>query len=181
VYRLSVTIREKKEQVVSEIRELIDNSKSLIVVNYQGINVETDTELRKIMRENNVNYKVLKNSMVELAMKDMDAEDFMQYLEGPNAFAFGEDETSAAKLIEKFISDKKKLEIKGGYVDGMVYDAAQVIALADMPSKEELIAKLLGSLKSPVSNLVYVLHALSPATKFTYMVKALADKKTGEA
>lgn len=174
---MSNTIREKKEQVVSEIRELIDNSKSVIVVNYQGINVETDTELRKIMRENNIQYKVLKNTMVELAMKDKNAEDFVQYLDGPNAFAFGADETSAAKVIKKFIADKKKMEIKGGFVDGTVYNASQVIALADMPSKEELIAKLLGSLKSPVSNLVYVLHALSPTTKFTYMVKALADKK----
>lgn len=178
---MSNTNREKKEQVVSEIRELIDNSKSLVVVNYQGINVETDTELRKIMRENNVQYKVLKNTMVDLAMKDREAEDFVQYLDGPNAFAFGEDETTAAKLIKKFITDKKKLEIKGGFVDGHVYTADQVNALADMPSKEELVAKLLGSLKAPVSNLVYVLHALSPTTRFTYMVKALADKQAGEA
>ena len=178
---MSQSIREKKEQIVSEISELIDNSKSLIVVNYQGINVETDTELRKIMRENNVNYKVLKNSMVELAMKGREAEDFVQYLEGPNAFAFGEDETTAAGLIKKFIKDKKKLEIRAGFVDGTVYNAEQVNALADMPSKEELIAKLLGSLKSPVSNLVYVLHALSPSTKFTHLVKAIADKKAEEA
>lgn len=178
---MSNTNREKKEQVVSEIKELIDQSKSLVVVNYQGINVETDTELRKIMRENNIQYKVLKNTMVDLAMKDREAEDFIQYLDGPNAFAFGEDETTAAKLIKKFISDKKKLEIKGGFVDGKVYNADQVNALADMPSKEELIGKLLGSLKSPVSNLVYVLHALSPTTRFTYMVKALADKQAGEA
>lgn len=178
---MSNSIREKKEQVVSEIQELIDNSKSLVVVNYQGINVENDTALRKIMRENNIQYKVLKNTMVELAMKDKNAGDFIQYLDGPNAFAFGADETTAAKVIKKFITDKKKLEIKGGYVAGHVYSADQMMALADMPSKEELIAKLLGSLQSPISKLVYVLHALSPSTRFTYMVKALADKKAGEA
>lgn len=178
---MSNSIREKKEQVVSEIQELIDNSKSLVVVNYQGINVEDDTALRKIMRENNVQYKVLKNTMVELAMTDKNAADFTQYLDGPNAFAFGEDETTAAKVIKKFITDKKKLEIKGGYVAGRVYTAEQVIALADMPSRDELIAKLLGSLQSPISNFVRVLHAVSPTTRFTYMVKALADKKAEQA
>ncbi len=174
---MSNSIREKKEQVVSEIQELINNSKSLVVVNYQGINVEDDTALRKIMRENNIQYKVLKNTMVDLAMKGKDAEDFVQYLDGPNAFAFGADETTAAKVIKKFIADKKKLEIKGGYVAGHVYTGEEIIALADMPSKEELIAKLLGSIKSPISNFVYVLGALNPAAKFTYMVNALAEKK----
>ena len=178
---MSNSIREKKEQVVSEIQELIDNSKSLVVVNYQGINVEDDTALRKIMRENNVQYKVLKNTMVQLAMNDKNAEDFTQYLDGPNAFAFGTDETTAAKVIKKFITDKKKLEIKGGYVAGHVYSAEQVNALADMPSKEQLIAKLLGSLQSPITNFVRVLHAVSPTARFTYMVKALADKKAEEA
>ena len=177
------TIREQKEQVVSEIKELIDNSKSLVVVNYQGINTDEDTQLRKILRENGVQYKVLKNTMVDLAMEGKETKGFVELLDGPNAFAFGADETTAAKLIKKFITDKKKLEIKGGYVGGHVYTAEEVIALADMPSKEELIAKLLGSMKAPISNLVYVLNALSPATKFTYMVKALADKKSeaGEA
>lgn len=177
------TIREKKEQVVREIAELIDNSKSVVVVNYQGINVEEDTALRKIMRENDVQYRVLKNTMVELAMEGRQADDFKQYLEGPNAFAFGADEVTAAKLVKNFIADKKKMEIKGGYVDGFVYDADQVKALAEMPSKEELIGKLLGSFKSPVTNFVHVLNALNPATRFVYMAKALADKKqeAGEA
>lgn len=172
------TIREQKEQVVSEIKELIDNSKSMIIVKYQGINSEDDTELRKLLRENNVNYKVLKNTMVELAMKDKNAEGINEYLKGPNAYAFGVDETSAAKVLKKFIGDKKKLEIIGGYVDGALYNANEVKALAELPSKEELIGKLLGSIKSPLSNLVYVLNALSPATKFTYLVKAIADKKS---
>ncbi len=177
------TIREKKEQVVSEIGQLIDESKSMIVVKYQGINTEDDSELRKMLRENNVQYRVLKNTMVNLAMKDREAEGFDKFLEGPNAFAFGIDETSAAKLLKKFIAEKKKLEIIGGFVDGQVYSADQVKALADLPSKEELIGKLLGSIKSPLANLVHVLNALSPATKFTYLVKAIADKKSeaGEA
>lgn len=177
------TIREQKEQVVSEIKNLIDESKSMIIVKYQGINTEDDTELRKTLRENNVKYKVLKNTMVELAMKDKNADALMEYLKGPNAYAFGVDETTPAKLLKKFIADKKKLEIIGGYVDGQVYNPEQVKALAELPSKEELIGKLLGSLKSPVANLVHVLNALSPATKFTYLVKAIADKKAeaGEA
>ncbi|PKK39643.1 LSU ribosomal protein L10p (P0) [Clostridiaceae bacterium JG1575] len=180
---MSNSIREQKEQVVSEIKELINASKSLVVVNYQGINVEDDTALRKTMRENNVQYKVLKNTMVELAMADRDAEAFKAFLDGPNAFAFGEDEVTAAKLIKTFMTEKKKLEIKGGFVDGHVYGADEIKALADMPSKEELIAKLLGSMQNPISKVVRVLHALSPSTKFTYMVKALADQKAeaGEA
>lgn len=171
------TIREQKEQVVSEIKELIDNSKSLVVVNYQGINTQEDTALRKLLRENGVQYKVLKNTMVDLAMKDKETTGFVELLDGPNAFAFGADEVTAAKLLKKFIADKKKLEIKGGYVGGHVYNAEEIKALADLPSKEELIAKLLGSMKAPISNLVYVLNAVNPANKFTYMVKALADKK----
>lgn len=171
------TIREQKEQVVNEIRELIENSKSVVVVNYQGINVEEDTELRKIMRENNVQYKVLKNTMVNLAMEGRDVEGFAEYLNGPNSFLFAEDEVTGAKLMKKFIKDKKKLEIKAGFVDGHVLTAAEVDTLAEMPSKEELIQKLLGSFKSPVSNFVYLLNAVNPAQSFTYLVKAIADQK----
>lgn len=164
------TIRERKEQVVSEIEQLIDSSKSLVVVNYHGINTEDDTALRKQLRENGVQYKVLKNTMVALALKARNIEGLDAYLEGPNAFAFGADETTAAKILKKFAADKKKLELKGGYVGGVAYDANQIKTLADIPSREELLAKFLGSIKSPVSN-------------FAYMVKAVADKKAeaGEA
>lgn len=155
-------ILEVKAQKVQEIREKMANAKSLVLVNYQGINVEQDTELRSTLRKNNVEYRVYKNTMVTRAAQELGIEGLEQYLEGPVSIAFGyDDETTAAKLIADFAKASKKLEIKGGFVDGKVYDAELMNQLAKIPSKEVLIAKFLGSIKSPLSNLVYMLNAVA--------------------
>jgi large subunit ribosomal protein L10 len=154
--------KEVKALKVNEIREKLAKAKSLVLVNYQGITVEQDTELRKTLRKNNVDYKVYKNTMVVRAAKELGIEGLEGYLEGPVSFAFGyDDETTAAKLVADFIKSSKKLEIKGGYVDGKVYDANTMNQLALIPSKEVLIAKFLGSIKSPISNFVYLLSAVA--------------------
>ncbi|MBO1264798.1 50S ribosomal protein L10 [Proteiniclasticum sp. SCR006] len=154
--------KEIKAQKVNEIKEKMQKAKSLVLVNYQGINVEQDTELRSTLRKNNVEYKVYKNTMVTRAAQELGIEGMEQYLEGPVSMAFGyDDETTAAKLIADFAKASKKLEIKGGYVDGKVYDADLMNQLAKIPSKEVLIAKFLGSIKSPLSNLVYMLNAVA--------------------
>ena len=155
-------IKDIKALKVKEIREKMEQAKSLVLVNYQGINVEQDTELRKILRKNNIEYKVYKNTMVTRAAQEMGIEGLEQYLEGPVSMAFGyDDETTAAKLIADFSKASKKLEIKAGYVDGNVYDAELMNQLAKIPSKEVLIAKFLGSIKSPLSSLVYTLSAIA--------------------
>jgi large subunit ribosomal protein L10 len=154
--------KEIKAQKVNEIKEKMQKAKSLVLVNYQGINVEQDTELRSTLRKNNVEYKVYKNTMVTRAAQELGIEGMEQYLEGPVSMAFGyDDETTAAKLIADFAKASKKLEIKGGYVDGKVYDADLMNQLAKIPNKEVLIAKFLGSIKSPLSNLVYMLNAVA--------------------
>jgi large subunit ribosomal protein L10 len=155
-------IKEIKAQKVEEIREKMEKAKSLVLVNYQGINVVQDTELRQILRKNNIEYKVYKNTMVTRAAELLDIKGLDPYLEGPVSMAFGyDDETTAAKLIADFSKSAKKLEIKGGYVDGTVYDAELMSQLAKIPSKEILIGKFLGSIKSPLSNLVYMLKAVA--------------------
>ena len=155
-------ILEVKAQKVQEIREKMEKAKSLVLVNYQGINVEQDTELRSTLRKNNVEYKVYKNTMVTRAAQELGIEGLEQYLEGPVSIAFGyDDETTAAKLIADFAKAAKKLENKGGYVDGKVYDAELMNQLAKIPAKEVLIGKFLGSIKSPLSNLVYMLNAVA--------------------
>ena len=152
---------ELKSQVVSEIVEKLEKSSSAIVVDYKGLTVEEVTELRKKMREAGVEYKVYKNTLVTLAANELGLGDLVQYLEGPVSIAFGyEDATAPARVLNNFAKDHKKLELKAGIVDGIVYDKAGVEKLATIPSKEVLIAKLLGSFKAPLSNLAYLLNAI---------------------
>ena len=153
---------ELKSQVVSEIVEKLEKSSSAIVVDYKGLTVEEVTELRKKMREAGVEYKVYKNTLVRKAAKEVGIEQFNdELLVGTNAIAFGyEDATAPARVLNNFAKDHKKLELKAGIVDGIVYDKTGVEKLATIPSKEVLIAKLLGSFKAPLSNLAYLLNAI---------------------
>ena len=154
-------VLEQKQAVVSEIREKIENSGSLVLVDYRGLTVEQVTNLRNKYREAGVQYKVYKNTMMKLAFKELGLEDFNQYLEGPSAVAFsGEDLTAAARLTTDFATSNEKLVIKAGILEGKILDNNGVKAIANIPSREVLIAKLLGSLKAPVSNFVYMLDAL---------------------
>jgi hypothetical protein len=154
-------VLEQKQAVVSEIREKIENSGSLVLVDYRGLTVEQVTNLRNKYREAGVQYKVYKNTMMKLAFKELGLEDFNQYLEGPSAVAFsGEDLTAAARITNEFAKSNEKLVIKAGILEGKILDNNDVKAIANIPSREVLIAKLLGSLKAPVSNFVYMLDAL---------------------
>ena len=155
------SVLEQKQAVISEIREKIENSGSLVLVDYRGLTVEQVTDLRKKYREAGVQYKVYKNTMMKLAFKELGFEDFNQYLEGPSAVAFsGEDLTVAARITNEFAKTNDKLVIKAGILEGEILDNDGVKAVANIPSREVLIAKLLGSFKAPVSNFVYMLDAL---------------------
>ena len=153
--------RQMKEAKVAEIKEKLEKSQSVILASYQGLTVEEDTQLRKNLREAGVEYKVYKNTLVTLAAKELGLEAISEYLEGPVSIAFGyEDATAPARILNDFAKDHKKLELKAGIVEGQIFDKEKVSQLATIPSKEVLIAKLLGSMKAPLSNLAYLLSAI---------------------
>lgn len=150
-----------KEKKVQEIMEKMQKAQCLVFSSYQGLTVEDDTELRRKLRAEGVEYKVYKNTLASLAAKEAGIQGVGTFLEGPVSIAFGyEDATAAARILSTFAKDHKKLDLKGGYIQGEVYDADKVKILASIPSKDVLIAKLLGSIKSPLSNLAYLLNAI---------------------
>ncbi|MHC1720078.1 MAG: 50S ribosomal protein L10 [Clostridiaceae bacterium] len=153
--------REVKEAKVSEIKEKMKKAQSIIFAKYQGLTVEEDTLLRKNLRDAGVEYKVYKNTLTTLAAKDLGFDGIVDTLQGPLSVAFGyEDPTLPAKIINDFAKTHKKLELVAGIVQGEVFDEAKVKQLATIPSKDVLIAKLLGSFKAPISNFAYLLNAV---------------------
>ena len=155
------TNRTLKEAKVAEIKEKLEKAQGVALANYQGLTVEEDTMLRKSLRDAGVEYKVYKNTLVTLAAKELGLEDLVQHLEGPVSIAFGyEESTAPASILFNFAKDHKKLELKAAVVEGVVYDKAGAVQLATIPSREVLIAKLLGSIKAPLSNLAYLLNAI---------------------
>ncbi|MBR6165478.1 MAG: 50S ribosomal protein L10 [Clostridia bacterium] len=155
---------ELKKQVVADIVEKLKNAESMVVCSYSGLTVEQVTALRKQCRENDVHYCVLKNRLVLRALKELNIEGLDHLLEGPNAFVFGDnDVTAAPKIINTFIEKNKltSLEIKGGLMGTDVMDVDAVKGLAATPSREELLATVVGCLVSPVSSLVSVLEEIA--------------------
>ena len=155
---------EIKKQVVADIIEKLKGAESMVICSYSGLTVEQVTELRKQCRENDVHYCVLKNRLVARALDELKIEGLSSLLEGPNAFVFGtKDVTSAPKIISQFIDKNKltSLEIKGGLVGTEVADVKTIKDLAATPSREELLATMVGCLVSPVSALVSVLELIA--------------------
>ena len=141
---------ELKQPVVEEISAGIKDAQSVVLVDYRGLTVEQDTQLRKSLREAGVSYKVYKNTMMNFAFKGTQFEGLSEYLEGPSAMAYStEDATAPARVLAQFAKTADKLEIKAGVVEGTVYDAKGMAAIANIPSRDVLISKLLGSLQSP--------------------------------
>ena len=154
--------RQLKEAKVLEIKEKLEKAKGVAFAQYQGLTVEEDTELRKKLREAGVEYRVYKNSLTVLAAKEIGLDGIESHLVGPLSVAFGyEDATAPARILNEFAKTHKKLELKAAIVEGEVYDAAKTVQLAAIPSREVLIAKLLGSFKAPLSNLAYLLNAIA--------------------
>lgn len=153
--------REVKEAKVLEIKEKMEKAQGIIFTKYQGLTVEEDTMLRKNLREAGVEYKVYKNTLATLAAKELGFGEIESILEGPLSVAFGyEDPTAPARILNDFAKTHKKLELKGGIVQGEIFDGDKVKQLATIPPKEVLIAKLLGSFKAPLSNFAYLLNAV---------------------
>ena len=153
---------EIKQPIVQEISEVIKDAASVVVVDYRGLTVAQDTELRKSLREAGVTYKVYKNTMVNFAIQGTDFESLKDVLEGPSAIAVSKDDATApARILAKFAKTAPALEMKAGVVEGTFYDANGLAAVATVPSREELISKLLGSLQSPITNFARVLNQIA--------------------
>ena len=159
---------EIKKGIVAEIKEKFEKAQTAVLVDYRGMNVAEVTELRNQLRKAGVEYAVLKNTMINLAVKDMGFDGIEKHLEGPTAVAFGyEDAIAPAKILSEVAKKNKNLTIKCGVCDGAYLDASGVEALANTPSREVLIARIMGSMMSSVS-------------KFVYCVEAIRKKQAGE-
>ena len=153
---------ELKQPIVEEISAQIKDAQSVVLVDYRGLTVEQDTRLRKQLREAGITYKVYKNTMMNFAFKGTDFEALAPYLEGPSAVAISTgDATAPARVLCKFAKEADKLEIKGGVVEGIAYDAKGIGEIAKIPSREELLSKLLGSIQSPITNFARVMNQLA--------------------
>lgn len=152
-----------KEAVVNEVKEKLGKSASVVLVDYKGINVEDVTELRKRFREAGVDYKVYKNTLFKRAASELGMESLHEFLQGTVAVAFGyNDAVAPAKTINQFLKDKPKapISVKAGLVEGKLMEANDVKALGDLPSREVLIAMLLGGLQGSIRNLAYMLNSI---------------------
>ena len=153
---------ELKQPIVEEISASIKDAQSIVLVDYRGLTVEQDTNLRKALREAGITYKVYKNTMMNFAFKGTQFEELAKYLEGPSAIAISTtDATAPARELSKFAKTAEALEIKAGVVEGVAYDAAGIAQIANIPSREELLSKLLGSIQSPITNFARVMKQLA--------------------
>ncbi len=173
-------IRPEKANKVAELKDLLSSSKGVILVNYAGLNVADDTELRKQMREAGIKYLVAKNTFLRIAAKEAGLEGLDAYLEHNTAVAFSpEDPVAPAKILNDFSKKHEALQLKCGALDGKVISVEEVKALAELPSREELLAKLLGSMQAPISGAVNVLQGV--IRNFVYVVDAVREKKEKES
>ena len=170
-----------KQAVVAQLKEQLEPAKGVVLTSYKGLTVAQDTELRRELREAGVSYHVVKNTMLRIAAKEAGIEGIEEHLEGTTAFAFStEDAVAPAKVICGFIKknkleDAEVLTVKVGMVEGKVIGVDEVKALAALPSREELIAKLLGSMNAPISNTVNVLQGV--IRNAVYVLDAIRSQK----
>ncbi len=155
---------ELKQPIVDTIKDQIQDAQGVVLVDYRGITVEQDTALRKQMRESDVVYKVYKNTMIKRAIEGTEFEPLSAELEGPTAIAISKtDATAPARILAKFATDNKlkTLTLKSGVVEGKYYDADGIKVIATIPSRDELLAKFLGSIQSPIANFARVIKQIA--------------------
>lgn len=157
----SQKILDEKKQIVSALSEQLKTAVSGVFVDYCGLTVEQDTKLRNKLREAGVEYKVIKNTLTRFAAKEVGFDELDPILNGPTSLAISmTDEVAPAKVIADFAKDNEQLEIKAGFLDGKVLALDEIKKLAATPNRETLLAKMLGSMNAPISNLVRTLQAL---------------------
>lgn len=166
----------QKEQQVAELRERLSGVPAVFLADYRGINVDQATTLRAKLRAVGVDYRVVKNTLLSLAAKDTDTAALDPFLAGPTAAAFsGEDVAAAAKVLTEFAKAVEKFELKGGVMGGKVLSVDDIKALSSLPSREELLAKMLGSLNAPASNFVGLMAAIPRS--LVNVLTAIKDQK----
>ncbi len=169
----------EKQAMVSEVQQKFSQANSVILADYRGLNVQEVTELRRKLREAGVEYKVIKNTLTSRAAKAANIEGLDEHLAGPTALAFSyEDPAVPAKVLADFAKDHKKLELKAGVLEGKVINIDSVKALANLPSREVLLAKTVGLFQAPLRNMAGVLAG--PLRKFVYAVDAVRKQQAGE-
>ena len=182
---MNAKVNAKKEAIVAELKERLQTAKGAVFTSYKGLTVAQDTELRRTLREACVSYHVVKNTMTRIAAKEIGLDELCDQLEGTTALAVSaEDAGAPAKAICDFMK-KNKLEdagiltLKAGVLDGRVIDVAEVKALADLPSREILLAKLLGSMQSPIAGTVHVRQGV--IRNAVYVLEAIRKQKEEQA
>lgn len=159
---MSVEAKQHKQVIIDEIKGKLDAAQSLVVIDYMGISVAQADAMRKKLREANVDYTVYKNTLIKRAIEGTDYAPLAEVLDGPSAVAIStEDATAPARVLNEIIKEYKKMEFKAGVVEGTYYDKAGIEQVADIPSREVLIAKFMGSVQSPVSKFVRTLQAVA--------------------
>jgi large subunit ribosomal protein L10 len=167
--------REEKARVIEELTERLRGG-SVVVVDYQGMNVAQSTRLRARSRESGVEFVVAKNTLAQRAANEAGIEGLEEFLVGPTAIAFTEDPVEGAKLMSEFSNEVETFEIKGGVLDGgQVMSAEDVLALSRLPGREQLLAQLLGAIQSPLAGLVRVLNA--PTQNLAVVLNQVAEQK----
>lgn len=170
-------VLEEKKVIVAELSEKMKNCSSGVLVDYKGITVEQDTNLRRELRKAGVEYAVVKNTLTRFAATEAGLEGIVPVLEGTTAMAISpNDPVAAAKILYEFIKKNKKLAIKAGFVEGKVLSVSEVESLAQLPPKEVLIAKMLGSFNAPISGFVNVLNG--NIRGLVVALNAIAEKKS---
>jgi len=176
--RVPIT-KEKKEEILSELKEKFEGSTVSIFADFRSLNVSEATKLRRKLREAGCELKVAKNTLTGLITKRLGVEGVEQYLEGPVAIAFGKDPVAPAKILVDFIRETKKMDIKAGILEGKVIDAKGIKNLADLPPREVLLAKILGSMQTPLYGFAGVLQGT--IRSFVYTLEAVRQQRAGEA
>jgi len=168
--------KEKNVESVRKLHEDIANSSAFLLTDYRGLSVSEITALRRSLRDTGAEYHVVKNTLFQLAAEDLGESGVLGLLEGPTAVAFAhQDVIATAKALVEFMRVHKALSIKGGYLDGSVFDGEQIQALSKVPPREVLVSQLLGALQSPMAGLVGTLQGV--VSEFVYTLQAVADKK----
>jgi len=165
--------------MVKDLEKRLADSTVSILANYRGITVAEATKLRRLMREGGCELKIAKNTLAIIAANRVGIKDAEQYLEGPVAIAFGKDPVAPAKILADFIRENKKMEIKAGILEGKVIDAVGVRNLAELPSREVLLAQILGGMQSPMYGFASVLQGT--LRNFVYALEAIRKQRAGEA
>jgi large subunit ribosomal protein L10 len=171
--------RPEKVARVDRVTEVFKDARSVILNDFTGLDVEKISELRKLCRESNVEFRVVKNTLARLGVKDTPAAGLAEFFEGPTALAVSrESENVAAKILAKFAEEHEAPKFKAGFVDGNVIDATEVLALSKLPSKDELLSMILAGIKAPANGLVGVLQG--PLRNFVSVLNQIKETKESE-